>query len=130
MRQPLARGTLGSVATDGSAAGDAVAGRVAGDRHIAVGGIMADGQAAEESAVGGSARNQIMFGEGLRGEWQNRGQWLARGTSVSEHDRAGDAQQQRAEQGVAEERELQRRKRKRWRWDMYKPLERQERCSL
>ena len=39
-------------------------------------------------------------------------------------------QRQRAEQGVAEERELQQRKRKQWRWDRHEPLERQELCSL
>ena len=39
-------------------------------------------------------------------------------------------QRQRAEQGVAGERELQQRMRKRWRWDRYEPLERQVLCRL
>ena len=90
MRQSLARGTLGSVTAGGSAAGDLIAGGVAGDGRSAAAGILSDGQAAVESEAGGSARNQRMFVEGLRGERQNGGQLLARGTSGSEHDRAGD----------------------------------------
>merc|ERR1711966_133844 len=61
-----------------------------GDGRSAAAGILADGQAADESAAGGSARNQRMFVEGLRGERQHGGQLLAQGTSGSEHDRAGD----------------------------------------
>ena len=90
VRQSLARGPLGSVTAGGSAAGDVIAGGVAGDGRSAAAGILADGQAADESAAGGSVRNQRMFVEGLRGEKQNRGQLLARGTSGSEHDRVGD----------------------------------------
>ena len=86
----MEQGTLGSVTAGGSAAGDVVAGRVAGDGRSAAVGILADGQAADESATGVSARNQRMFVEGLRGERQNRGQLLTQRTSGSEHDRAGD----------------------------------------
>ena len=70
-RQSLAPGTLGSVTAGGSAAGDVVAGGVTGDGRSEAGGVLADGQ----SAASGSARNQRMFGEGLRGERQNGGQW-------------------------------------------------------
>ena len=83
-------GALGNITAGAIAAGDVVAARVAGDGRSAAGGILADDQATDESAAGGSARNQRMFVEGLRGERQNGGEWLARRTSGSKHDRAGD----------------------------------------
>ena len=86
----MAWGTLGSVTAGGNAVGEVIAGGVAEDGRSAVGGILAYGQAADKSAAGSSVRNQRMFGKGLHGERQNGEQWLVRGKSTSEHDRAGD----------------------------------------